>query len=92
MQQEDEDDAEKPTISYISDKRTSRQSSKIFSIDEDIHLSDDNHSMMSSHINHASNDDGEEMILTAAKLTPLLISSSSNDNKSFVSIDDTSRC
>ncbi|CAF0897940.1 unnamed protein product [Adineta ricciae] len=92
MQQEDEDDVEKPTISYISDKRTSQQSSKIFSIDEDIHLSDDNHSTISSHINHASNDDGEEMILTAAKLTPLIISSSSNDNKSFISTNDTSRC
>ena len=92
MQQEDEDDVEKPTISYISDKRTSQQSSKIFSIDEDIHPSDDNYSTISSHINHASNDDVEEMILTAAKLTPLIISSSSNDNKSFISTNDTSRC
>jgi hypothetical protein len=69
MQQEDEDDCDNLSISYISDKHsTSQQQSKMYNIDEDSHM----------------NDDGEEMILTASKLTPITIPSSS--------IINTSRC
>jgi hypothetical protein len=57
MQQEDEEDCDRSSISYISDKRT-QQRSKMYNIDENHH--------------HISNEDGEEMILTAAKLTPLI--------------------
>lgn len=71
MQQEDEDEVDKPSIAYISDKRTPthQQPRSMFSIDEDAHLSDDN----------------QEMILTAAKLTPLIIASPA-------SAANTSRC
>ncbi len=69
MQQEDEDDCDNLSISYISDKHsTSQQQSKMYNIDEDSHI----------------NDDGEEMILTASRLTPIIIPSSS--------IINTSRC
>ncbi|CAF1093966.1 unnamed protein product [Adineta steineri] len=81
MPQEDEEDFDKPSISYISDKRTSQQSKMFSIIDEDVHISDDNHNNISSHINHIHNEDGEEMILTAAKLTPLVISSTTNNSR-----------
>jgi len=76
MPQDDEEDLDNLSISYISDKRTiSQQKSKIYNIDEDKHISD-------------INDDGEEMILTAAKLTPLIIS----PPVASTSIINTSRC
>ncbi len=65
MQQadDDEDDSDNLSISYIStDKRSSSQhQSKMYNIDEDSRI---------------SNDDGEEMILTASKLTPIILSTS----------------
>jgi len=93
MQQEDEEDFDKPSISYISDKRTPQhqQQSKIYNIDEDLHMSDDNHNNMSSHINRVNSEDGEEMILTAAKLTPMIISSPTIDNRTYIATN-TSRC
>ena len=64
---EDEEDCDRSSISYISDKRT-QQRSRIYSIDE-------NHRQI-------SNEDGEEMILTAAKLTPLITDISPTTNTS----------
>jgi hypothetical protein len=84
MQQEDDEDndSDNLSISYISDKRTiSQQKSKIYNINEDLHISD---------INHPNNDNDEEMILTAAKLTPLTISSPPTVSSN--SIINTSRC
>jgi hypothetical protein len=76
MPQDDEEDLDNLSISYISDKRTiSQQKSKIYNIDKDKHISDD----------------GEEMILTPAKLTPLIISSPTSTVAS-TSIINTSRC
>ncbi|CAF5041221.1 unnamed protein product, partial [Rotaria sp. Silwood1] len=97
MQQEDEEDFDKPSISFISDKRTPQhqQHLKMYNIDEDVHISDDNYNNNSSHINPSHNDDGEEMILTAAKLSPHIISSPTTDNKSYISstpIKNISRC
>ncbi|CAF2614457.1 unnamed protein product [Rotaria sp. Silwood2] len=96
MQQEDEEDCDKPSISYISDKRAPQhqQQLKMYNIDEDVHISDDNYNN-SSHISSSNNDDEKEMILTAAKLTPLIISSPTADNKSYISstpITHISRC
>jgi hypothetical protein len=67
--EEEDEDSDNLSISYISDKRSSSQhQSKMYNIDEDPHI---------------STDDGEEMILTASKLTPIIISSS---------LINTSRC
>jgi hypothetical protein len=79
---DEEEDLDNLSISYISDKRTiSQQKSKIYNIDEDKQISD---------INRNNSDDGEEMILTPAKLTPLIISSPSTVPST--SIINTSRC
>jgi hypothetical protein len=90
MQQEDEEDSDNLSISYISDKRTpsqQQQKSKIYNIDEDTYISDDNYNNI-NRTNHS--EDGEEMILTAAKLTPLIITSP--NIVSSTSIINTSRC
>ncbi|CAF1413562.1 unnamed protein product, partial [Rotaria sordida] len=97
MQQEDDEDCDKPSISYISEKRTPQhqQQLKMYNIEEDMHMSDDNYNNNSLHINPSSNDDGEEMILTAAKLTPLIISSPTTDNTPYISstsATNNSRC
>jgi thiamine biosynthesis lipoprotein ApbE len=94
MQQEDEEEEEeeeldKSSISFISDKRTShhQQQSKMYNIDEDLHISDNNHNNISSHINRVNNDDGEEMILTPTKLTSFIMPSSN-----ISSTTNNSRC
>jgi hypothetical protein len=80
MQQEDEEDFDRSSISYISDKRTHQQRSEIYNIEENPQLSDDNHH---HHISsYTNNENGEEMILTAAKLTPLITDISSTTNTS----------
>jgi hypothetical protein len=63
QQDDDEDDTDNHSISYISSDRrsSSHPQSKMYNIDEDPHI---------------SNDDGEEMILTATKLNPIILSSS----------------
>ena len=75
MQQEDDDDDEidHRNISYISDKHSSSSQprSNMYNIDEDTTI---------------SNTNGEEMILTAAKLTPIVLSTSTNP------MINTSRC
>lgn len=74
MTHEDDDDFNKPAISFISDKRTSQQS-KMYNIDEDLTTADEN----------CNNSNGEEMILTATKLTSQAIPSSASDNNVYVS-------
>lgn len=68
--QQEDDD---DTIAYISDKHSSSSQprSNMYNIDEDTTM---------------SNTNGEEMILTAAKLTPIVLSSSTNP------MINTSRC
>ena len=94
MQQEDDEDFDKSSISYISEKRTPQhqQHSNMYNIDEDTHILNDNHNNISSYINRGNSDDGEEMILTAAKLTPLIISSPTIENKTYISTTNTPRC
>ncbi|CAF3360827.1 unnamed protein product [Rotaria socialis] len=97
MQQEDDEDCDKPYIAYISDRRTSQyhQQSNMYNIDEDLPTPDKNFNNICSHMNPTNNEDGEEMILTAAKLTPLIIPSTTFDDNAYISstpIGNISRC
>jgi hypothetical protein len=94
MQQEEED-FDKSSVSYISDKRTAQyqQQSKMYNIDETIYLPDDNSNSTTSHTNNVNSEGGEEMILTAAKLTPhIMPSSSAINNKTSSPITTASLC
>ena len=70
MQQEDDEDCDKSSISYISNKRTVQyqQESQIYNVNEDYQISNGNYHHTSSRINPTNSEDGEELILTAAKL------------------------
>ncbi len=72
----DHDEEDRPSINFISDKRTHhyQQQSKMYNIDEDTPLADDNTT------SHTNNEGGKEMILTATKLISHLMPSPSATN------------
>ncbi|CAF3358304.1 unnamed protein product [Rotaria sp. Silwood1] len=68
---QDEEDSDKSHVTLISNKRTPQyqRQSKLYNINEDIHLSDDHQNNTSSQTNNTNCEgEGEEMILIAANL------------------------
>jgi hypothetical protein len=84
-----------PSVAYISDKRPSQyqQRSKMYNIHEDTHSLDEN---QLTHTNNVNIEGGEEMILTATKLTsniiPSSFSSSAISNKMPLSTTNAPLC
>ncbi|CAF4178880.1 unnamed protein product [Rotaria sp. Silwood2] len=81
---QDEEDFDKSHVAFISNKRTPQyqRQSKLYNINEDIHLSDENQNNTSLQTNNTKYEGGggEEMILTAAKLASHELPCSANNN------------